>query len=260
LYRLYLNESRYSASQPYFVGPIPKDTVEGSTRTFRLVTTSVPFFVRSENNTGQVFVNAPIDYETQPIQYLIYIDTYVNGIFEATLTLRLYIIDINDEPPLFNYETYYAAIDENSPIGTPLVLKNSDNTVVSLTVSDADSHFYGTPFEDSIFYDYKSVNFTDLENAPFVLLQNGSVFVSSPIDAEVTPFFTLRLKAVDLNDDLLFSFAYISVIIGDLNDNPPIFGEGSYSFTVSEDESPGYLIGTTIATDVDSTSEIIYST
>ena len=75
---------------------------------------------------------------------------------------------------------------------------------------------------------------------------NGSVFVSSSLDAERSQEYNITIEAYSVRSDITVTPAlwYIEVIVEDVDEFPPVFfPPGPYSFVVSENAKIGDLIG-----------------
>ena len=95
------------------------------------------------------------------------------------------------------------------------------------------------------------------ENALYEILEgnNGSVFAIS--DGKLVNKLTLDREErgeyeliVDVSDTEDFRISIVVLVI-DANDNAPMFERSHYNFTVTENEKPGYVLGTIVATDLD---------
>lgn len=82
--------------------------------------------------TGVFNVTRPLDYETQ--QYFILTAKAQDGGGQAS-TVRVYfnILDVNDNPPIFNTTMYSTSVSESLPLGS---------SIVTIGASDADDGMY----------------------------------------------------------------------------------------------------------------------
>ena len=84
-------------------------------------TKKVPFVLLSD---GDLYADKPMNYEAGPIKWTLGAFTYDrNGVLDEELVIRINVIDVNDNPPRFNYPGYYATIDENTALGMYAVEK-----------------------------------------------------------------------------------------------------------------------------------------
>lgn len=86
--------------------------------------------------------------------------------------------------------------------------------------------------------------------APFRVHPNtGWLYLSQSLDYETESMFRFRVLASLGN---MTAIATVTVLVLDINDNPPVFSSEVYYFTVSEGPSPQGLVGTVKALDKDS--------
>ncbi|XP_060523658.1 cadherin-87A isoform X2 [Cylas formicarius] len=174
----------------------------------------------------------------------------------TTAEAMVKILDINDEPPIFNKREYYVEIPENIPEGSGLPGLN-------MVVTDPDEG------NNSVF----SLELNDISGAFSIepKIANGSTpatvrVINSLLDYEdpnQRKFIILAVAKEIYTEEKLSSTATITVSVMDVNDNVPTFDQQSYSATVSEMYSPGSLVVTIVAKDRDSgkfgESGLVYS-
>lgn len=82
--------------------------------------------------TGVFNVTRPLDYETQ--QYYILTAKALDGGGQVS-TVRVYfnVLDVNDNPPIFNTSVYSTSVSESLPPGS---------SIVTVGASDADDGMY----------------------------------------------------------------------------------------------------------------------
>ena len=189
--------------------------------------TSLEFFnnldeprVGERRLTVQLF--APTDL---PGEYL------VSNVAEITID----VLPLNDNDPVFSQELYNGSVVEMSPTGT----------ITGVIVMATDSDIYG---ETSITYEIVPPN-----SNFFVDPVSGVILTSAIIDAELDTFYSFAVIATDNDGPRSRSSSasvYIEVI--DVNDNPPVFSQSSYTISVSESTPAQSVILQVIAVDVDS--------
>ena len=144
----------------------------------------------------------------------------------GTVSIRVNILDANDNEPLFTQAVYKSTVQENSPIGS---------LVTTVSATDADEGIYG---QVSYFLDH----LTQQNAIPFSLNRtNGEIKVSGLIDFEKSKQYQINVIAKDVGG--LSKSCKVIIEVIDVNDNSPIIGLTSFSNTVSENS----LIGTTVA-------------
>ncbi|XP_048580321.1 uncharacterized protein LOC116612238 isoform X2 [Nematostella vectensis] len=200
------------------------------------------------DTTGQITIKQAVDYEERSSYSF---EVFASDGGEARLTgsssVRITIIDVNDNRPYFLPTRYYVQLVENVAIGT---------TVTQVTASDLDSSLNG------------KVLFSILEgnsDGKFVIDQNtGVVTTNKSLDYEDVTKYTLVIQATDCGDPPLNSsqpgMLHVSVV--NINDNSPVFSQKMYSVSIDENTTVGHVILRVQATDqdhVNSSSIVIYS-
>ncbi|XP_026546647.1 cadherin-17 [Notechis scutatus] len=86
---------------------------------------------------------------------------------------------------------------------------------------------------------------------PFTVDQNGTVYVTKPLDREEKDHYLFYISANDEEGDSLAEPVIVSVRVIDINDNPPVCDKVLTKFEVQENEDVGNLIGIVLASDND---------
>ncbi|KAG7392161.1 cadherin, EGF LAG seven-pass G-type receptor, partial [Phytophthora pseudosyringae] len=175
-------------------------------------------------SSGELLLaTATLDYEAisasdQPLQIVVSAVDSEGLMGEATLSV--FIDDVN-ETPIINSCCF--EIEENPAVGTMIGV---------LTASDQDA-------SDQIFFDLAFPS-TDISVTP-----SGSLSVrnSSLFDFERNYLVTVRVRATDQGG--LISEREIQISVLDVNE-PPVFQQSSYSFSVPENSASGLPFGTPI--------------
>ena len=157
-------------------------------------------------------------------------DKGINPQLSSSALVRITVYDDQNNFP-FNGSSYQFGIEENSTLGS---------TVGSI---------YTSPN-----FTYQLVhNSNDSRNC--FNLTNGTISITCEADREMVDFYYFQIKAIS-ND--VTSFANVMVMITDLNDNPPIFEQSTYSTAISNSLPASTIIATVKATDIDVNSTIQY--
>ncbi|KAG9478168.1 protocadherin-20-like [Eleutherodactylus coqui] len=162
--------------------------------------------------------------------------------------VKLFILDINDNPPYFSEPTYTISIQEDTAIGTKFV--------IDFLAKDVDIDHNG----DLSYQLICPGNVFSLDqHAEFLLL-----VVLRPLDRESQSEYSMSLIAYDNGFPRLSGNATLVVQIMDINDNCPVFLANNVSVTVPRSMSVGDKVVQLQAVDADdgenSMIEYFYST
>lgn len=154
------------------------------------------------------------------------------------------ISDENDSPPTFNQKEYFVTISENTPNGTPLP--------VEISVSDADvgnNSIFNLRLDDvSEIFDVEPKTVIGSSHVN-VRIWNGTLDYENPNHRK---FIVLLIAEETLTTQKLSSTATLQVQLVDVNDHRPVFQQDSYTADLLETATPGQLITTITAKDLDS--------
>nr|XP_037285827.1 fat-like cadherin-related tumor suppressor homolog [Rhipicephalus microplus] len=180
-------------------------------------------------NSGDVFVQRPLDRETLQ-NYTLTVGA-TDGLHVATTQLEITVLDSNDNPPICRKSKYTELVSESIPVGT---------AILTVEATDADDssqlHFYlsGQGAED------------------FVLdASSGVLHTSRPLDREQRPHYSLVAHVRDVARWEWQCNSSIEVLLSDVNDNPPVFGQKTYELVLPEDTPAGRLVAHVHALDRD---------
>ncbi|XP_054989208.1 protocadherin Fat 3 isoform X2 [Sorex araneus] len=194
-------------------------------------------FFSIDSSSGIIMLEQPLDREQQASHNLSVraSDLGPGQALSSLATVTITVLDINDNPPVFERRDYLVTVPEDASPGTQV-----------LTVF-ATSKDIGTNAE--ITYLIRSGN----EQGKFrVHPQTGQISVSEGLDYEASKKFYLVVEAKDGGTPALSAVATVSIDLADINDNPPRFSQDVYSAVVSEDATIGDSVALLIAEDADS--------
>ncbi|XP_078719353.1 protocadherin Fat 4 [Lampetra fluviatilis] len=155
----------------------------------------------------------------------------------AYTSLTVTLLDVNDEPPLFTQTKYAATAVENSLPGL---------FVVSVSAADGDLGENGTVrynFDPDMPAQYREMFRLDSVT--------GKVTTLKSLDREELEEYPLVVQAQDRGSPPLVSTTKVTVVVGDLNDNHPVFYPVQYFASILENEPGGTAVTTVTATDPD---------
>ncbi|KAJ7327360.1 condensed mesenchymal cell proliferation [Desmophyllum pertusum] len=190
------------------------------------------FFIKP--STGKITLHKSLDRETNDFHRLEVQVTDGGGLkSKNTAIIQVTVLDVNDEPPVFEPSSYSFTIVENSDLQTVLG---------SVHASSKD---LGTNAD--IYY---SISGGDVHQV-FTINSTGTIFTQSNIDHETTPQLWLNIQAKDGGMPPLYGFANVSVRVIDLNDNSPSFESSVIDVNILEDTKVGLVFYNVTARDPD---------
>lgn len=162
----------------------------------------------------------------------------------SIIPLVVHVQDINDSPPVFESNHYFASIAESSEIGTSIIklLATSKDIGVNAEIS------------------YSIIGGND--HKKFIIdKESGIVSLYDVVDFEKSKDYFLTVQAMDGGEPPLSTLSTLNISITDFNDNPPTFSQNSYQARIREDAEIGDRILQVRASDLDSeeNSKIRYS-
>ena len=189
------------------------------------------------SSTGDIFTATKLDAETVE-NYVILVTANDTGnpsrISTALVTITA--TDVNDNTPEFVQRNFTVNISEASVLGT---------NIVCLSTTDPDSMRHS-----EITYSIANGNVNDT----FKVTAEGVVVLQKQLDRETVELYNLTIVAGNSGATVPQSRVPAIVIINivDVNDNSPVFQKLNYSFTVPENVTERYFVGSVTASDRDS--------
>lgn len=199
--------------------------------------------------TGQLTLSHTLDYERQ-VSYTLNVMAWDGGnpARSSVVPVEVFVIDLNDNTPVWDQEVYAVSVVENATLGA---------SVVQVRATDRDQIVITT---ESSGFGYVTYSITQGDPAGDLNIDpdTGVVSVASSLDRETYPEYNLTLNATDGGG--LFANAYLIVTVHDSNDQVPYFVEDPYMVDLSEDAVVGTPVVTVAAvdTDLNKNSEILY--
>ncbi|XP_060102606.1 protocadherin-23 [Heteronotia binoei] len=153
---------------------------------------------------------------------------------QDSLTAKIIILDVNDNHPTF-LSSPLSYIREDAEIGSP---------VHSIVAHDPDQGRNG-----QITYYLLSSN----EDHMFSLdRSSGLLTITFALDCENQEYYNLTIVAVDGGTPALSATQILTIIVLDVNDEPPVFTKNQYQASIYENKDPGEVVIKMKATDKDS--------
>lgn len=246
------HEMLESASLGSFV-PLPSavdlDTSAFAVRQYELVGPQRKFELKElkkpDGSTDlRLILIEPLDREQEPVHRVtVYAFDGGDPPRRGSLNVTISVLDVNDNAPVFERESYHVTITENCPIHA---------TVLRVRATDRD---VGKNAELTYFLGVSTLqNFGEtfhVDNA------TGEIVVIGVVDYETTPVYQLMVSVRDNGLDPVSSDAIVTIKVQDSNDNAPhitvntLVASDTRSAPVPENATVGTFVGHVIVKDPD---------
>ncbi|XP_072120659.1 protocadherin gamma-C5-like [Mobula birostris] len=146
-----------------------------------------------------------------------------------TAQILITVLDINDNPPVFEHDVYRASIIENAPQG---------EVVIQVKATDLDEGLNA-----EVTYSFSDVTSLRKNRDLFSLNGNtGEIRVEGLLDYEESSSYSIDIQAVDHGSPAITGHSKVLIKVIDMNDNAPEIKMTSATKQVPENASPGTLI------------------
>uniref|UniRef100_A0A667XA83 Protocadherin gamma-A11-like n=1 Tax=Myripristis murdjan TaxID=586833 RepID=A0A667XA83_9TELE len=195
------------------------------------------------SKTGEITVSGPIDFESDS-SFEMRINAKDGYGLSSDCKVIIDITDVNDNAPVIYLKSLTNPIPENVSPGTEVGIIN---------VQDRDSG------------SNRQVRCSIQQNVPFKLVSSiknyYSLVTTGHLDRELLSDYNITIIAADEGSPPLSSSKIVQLSVADINDNPPVFEEQSYSAYVTENNKPGSTLCSVTARDPDwrQNGTVIYS-
>ncbi|XP_064835127.1 protocadherin gamma-C5-like [Oncorhynchus masou masou] len=226
------------------------DTDEGANGAMQYTfAEQTPDFIRKmfsiDSESGQITLTGNLDYE-ESHTYEFNIRATDKGIpaMEGHCSIRVEILDVNDNAPEIVLTSSPNPVKEDASLGTVVAL---------IGAKDLDSVENG------------KVSLSLIGEHPFKLkpsyADNYAILTDSELDRELFSEYKLKIVASDSGSPPLTSKTEVIVRVLDVNDNPPVFSQPSYTVYVRENNAAGSIMCSVSASDPDigENAKITYS-
>ncbi|XP_075959837.1 protocadherin alpha-3-like [Anarhichas minor] len=194
---------------------------------------------RGESISPELVLQKALDREKKPHMQLML--TAVDGGTppnSGTSEIKINVLDINDNAPMFSSTLYKVKTFENVPLGA---------VVFTLNATDADE---GTNSE--VVYSLRNQDQDHILDIFKIDPETGIISVKGKIDYEERKAFEIRAEARDKAQPPLSAHSKVLVEVIDVNDNAPEITVTSLLNTVNEDADVGTAIALVSVLDRDS--------
>uniref|UniRef100_A0A8D2CXG4 Desmoglein 1 n=1 Tax=Sciurus vulgaris TaxID=55149 RepID=A0A8D2CXG4_SCIVU len=175
--------------------------------------------------TGEINITSIVDREVTPF-FIIYCRA-LNSLgqdLERPLELRVRVLDINDNPPVFSMSTFLGQIEENS---------NANTLVMRLNATDADE-----PNNLNSKIAFKIIRQEPSDSPMFIINRyTGEIrTMNNFLDREQYGQYSLAVRGSDRDGgaDGMSAECECNIKILDVNDNIPYMEQSSYSVSIEE--------------------------
>lgn len=189
---------------------------------------------------GTVKLEGNLNYNTQN-NYTLMVTATDGGGLTATKSINVFVVDANDNPPIFAPPKQYSvSIPEEMAIGSSVLTVQATDAdfgagaqLTYSVLSGQDSAFF---YADSIF-----------------VAGSGVVKINQRIDFDSTKksSYSFAVNARD-PDPMHIDQASVVVTVYDINDNAPVFSESSMAISISESSAVNTFVAKFSAADIDS--------
>uniref|UniRef100_A0A672S1R5 Protocadherin 1 gamma 1 n=1 Tax=Sinocyclocheilus grahami TaxID=75366 RepID=A0A672S1R5_SINGR len=186
-----------------------------------------------DENYGEISVIGQLDHE-QASSYEMEVQAEDGGGQTGHCKIVIEIDDVNDNAPVISVKSLKKQIPENIPPGSEIAVIN---------VKDQDSG------------ENRQVRCSVQQNVPFKLnpsVKNYfSLVTTKALDREKESDYNITITATDGGSPPLSTSMTIHLFVSDVNDNPPVFVQQSYSAYIRENNKPGTSVCSVSANDPD---------
>ncbi|XP_055980530.1 protocadherin gamma-B6 isoform X15 [Sorex fumeus] len=186
-----------------------------------------------DEKTGMIKNDRSLDFE-EVERYTMEVEAKDKGGLSGQCKVIIEVLDENDNNPEIIITSLSEEIREDSRPGMVIAL---------FKTRDRDSGENG------------EVTCNIGRDVPFKILSSGNNYyklvTDGALDREQTPEYNLTITATDRGKPPLSSSSTITLHIGDVNDNAPVFQQASYVIHVDENNPPGVSIAQVSASDPD---------
>uniref|UniRef100_A0A8C8SUZ8 FAT atypical cadherin 2 n=1 Tax=Pelusios castaneus TaxID=367368 RepID=A0A8C8SUZ8_9SAUR len=198
--------------------------------------------------SGLISTQRNLDFEQVSSYQLKVRGTNMGGAF-TDIRVLIYVIDENDNAPVFVKPSFVGWVTENAPLQSMVVDENNGPLVTRAADADEDSNAL-------LVYEI-----LELEALKYFQIDPsmGTLTTRANIDYERIPVFHFSIHVHDSGNPCLFASmpATVTVHVKDVNDAPPVFSKDTYEFSVSLPAHSGMELLAVQAKDAD--SEVTYS-
>ncbi|NXO03976.1 CDHR3 protein, partial [Rhinopomastus cyanomelas] len=199
---------------------------ENAELTYSLLPTPAPFFI---SKSGDIFSTKEFDYEKDPHSYFLNITVTDPEGLSSTGTVNINVINVNDERPYFTTKQRIYRIPEEQSLGT---------VVANITAEDPDDE--GSL--SRLFYSIQPSNSYFSINPSTGVLQVTGRIDRDALPLRLHPNISLIIRVEDSPGNSHNREMEITVIVDDINDNPPECNPSAFRKEANENTTAGTFL------------------
>ncbi|XP_039181763.1 protocadherin alpha-5-like [Crotalus tigris] len=191
------------------------------------------------NKPLAIVLKKPLDREESPVHHLVL--TATDGgepKLTGTVQLVINVLDVNDNPPVFNPSIYKVKLLENAAVGT---------LVIKVNATDLDEGM-----NKEIYYSFTNHVPLNFQKIFSINSNTGEVIVEGGVDFEDLATYDLQIEAEDKGFPPLSGHCQLIIEVLDINDNEPELFISSLLVPVLEDSPLGTVVALISVADRDS--------
>ncbi|XP_018105995.1 protocadherin-16 [Xenopus laevis] len=233
------DHQEYSHTVPEAVHPgtfllqvTARDKDQGANGVVRYSLLPTPWFSINPD-TGVITTSAPLDYEQEPHPKITVVASdQGQPSLSSTALVRIHLLDVNDNEPVFSSPVYNATLSEGTARGS---------CFLQVSALDSDSRSLG-----SVSYSLSPMSPHQFRVHP----DSGNICTTEALDRDDGErSFLLHVTATDGGG--LSAACLVHVTLEDINDNPPVFYPLDYGGSISVLSPPGTTVLSVSAHDKD---------
>ncbi|XP_072292432.1 B-cadherin-like [Eucyclogobius newberryi] len=186
-----------------------------------------------DKTSGRIYVTQPLDREATD-HYILMVHAVAEGSGqdEELEEIKLIVIDMNDNRPVFTNDTYFGEVAESSPL---------NYNILQVTATDADEEgTTNTLIQFKILDQEPKTPSSDMFTINPV---NGFIRVNAQgLDKEKNTKYTLEIQAADMEGNGLTGKTKVILTVTDSNNNAPAYEQTQYTATVAENKKDTMVV------------------
>ena len=240
LYNASIQEDANITSSVFNFSAMDRDSGRDGEFAFRIIDGNEDGNFEINSETGLLSLAGMLDFETQRMYFVtVQVEDFgtIVGPLSANQSLPIYVIDVNDNLPMFEEPFYNVTFPENI-----------EGIILIFNITDGDSGIN------------EQIGVLQVVNSSGILFGDPSIpsLNTSGLDFENERVHTVTVRAFDAGLPNLSGTTVVQINVIDLDDFPPVFNQSLYNFNIDEDNSIGDFVGQVFATDGDSGQNFTY--